>query len=125
VRAASLDDIRTFLALLGFQTIIRNAAAGYGMYIASAGTSRQMATPLVIEIALAFIVALPLGWNYGERGLIYGLILSSLLGSLYSSQVVASLKRTRQITIRTAFPSLLGAQIAVSGLWWLIVRFSL
>lgn len=125
VRAASLDDIRTFLALLGFQTIIRNAAAGYGMYIASAGTSRQMATPLVIEIGLAFTVAVPLGWSYGERGLIYGLILSSLLGSLYSSQVVASLKRTRQISLRTAFPSLLGTQMAVSGLWWLIVRFSL
>src|SRR5580658_8562736 len=72
VRAANIDDIRMFLALLGFQTIIRNAAAGYAMYIASAGSSRQMGAPLVIEIVLAFSVAVPVGWFYGERALLYG-----------------------------------------------------
>ena len=125
VRTASLTEIRVFLALLGFQTIIRNAAAGYAMYIASAGTSRQMALPLLLEIALAFTVAVPLGWCYGERALIYGLIFSSLIGSLYSSQVVASLKGARHISLRAALPSLLGTQITISVIWWLIVRFSL
>jgi hypothetical protein len=125
VRAASIDDIRTFLALLGFQTIIRNAAAGYAMYIAAAGSSRQMATPLVIEIVLALTVAAPLGWWYGERALLYGVILSGLVGSLYSSRVVASLHRPNRISLRTSLPSLLVAQTAVCGAWWLIVRFSL
>jgi hypothetical protein len=124
VRAASIDDIRTFLALLGFQTIIRNAAAGYAMYIAAAGSSRQMATPLIIEIVLALAIAAPLGWWYGERALLCGLIFSGLVGSLYSSRVVASLP-TNRISLGTAFPSILVAQMAACGAWWLIVRFSL
>jgi hypothetical protein len=44
----------THLVSLAFQTIFRNAASGYGVYIAYAGTFRQMATPPAIEIALAF-----------------------------------------------------------------------
>lgn len=125
MRAASVDDIRIFLALLGFQTIIRNAAAGYAMYVASAGSSRQVAAPLVIEIILAFAVAVPVGWLYGERALLYGLSFSGLVGSLYSSKVLASLHRTDRISLRTAFPALLLAQAAVCGLWWSIVKFSL
>ena len=125
MRAASVDDIRIFLALLGFQTIIRNAAAGYAMYIASAGSSRQIAAPLVIEIVLAFSVAIPVGWLYGERALLYGLSFSGLVGSLYSSKVLASLNRTDRISLRTALPSLLVTQAAACGVWWWIVHFSL
>jgi hypothetical protein len=122
--AASSDDIRMFLALLGFQTIIRNAAAGYAMYIASAGSSRQMGAPLVIEIVLAFSVAVPVGWLYGERALLFGLCFSGLIGSLYSSKILASLHRPSRISLRTAFPSLLVAQAAVCGVWWWIVDFN-
>lgn len=122
IRAASVDDIRSFLAILGLQTVIRNAAAGYAMYIASSGTSRQMASPLLIEIALALTMAISLGWFYGENALLYGLAISGLLGSLYSSRVLASLSRDLHIAGWRAFFSLLGAQLLFSGLWWLIVR---
>jgi hypothetical protein len=125
LRAARIDDVRTFLALLGFQTIIRNAAAGYATYVASVGTPRQMATPLVIEIVLAFAVAIPLGRYYGELALLYGVIFSGLIGSLYSSRVVSLLQWSNRISLRSALPSLLVAQATVCGLWWLIVRFSL
>jgi hypothetical protein len=125
VRAANIDDIRIFLALLGFQTIIRNAAAGYAMYIASAGSSRQMGAPLIIEIVLAFSVAVPVGWFFGERALLCGLSFAGLVGSLYSSRVLASLHRPDRISLRIAFPSLLVAQAAVCGLWWSVVGFSL
>lgn len=125
VRAASIDDIRSFLALLGFQTIIRNAAAGYAMYIASAGTSRQMGAPLIIEITLAFSIAIPAGWLFGERALLFGLSLSGLIGSLYSSKVLASLPGPDRISLGTAFPALLAAQAVVCGLWWWVVLPSL
>jgi hypothetical protein len=125
VRAANIADIRIFLALLGFQTIIRNAAAGYAMYIASAGSSRQMGAPLVIEIVLAFSVAVPAGWFYGERALLYGLSFAGLVGSLYSSKVLASLHRPERVSLRAAISSLLLAQASVCGLWWSIVEFSL
>lgn len=121
VRAASSDDIRAFLAILGYQTIIRNAAAGYAMYIASTGTSRQMAIPLLIEITLAFVIAVPMGWLYGEDALLYGLIFSGFAGSLYSSKIVASLNERHRVSVRTALLSLLFAQTAISGVWFFLV----
>lgn len=121
IRAASIEDIRSFLAILGLQTVIRNAAAGYAMYIASSGTSTQMAGPLLIEIGLALTVAVSLGWFYGENALLYGLVISGLLGSLYSSRILASLSRDQQIAGGRAFASLLGAQLLFSGIWWLVV----
>jgi hypothetical protein len=125
VRAASIDDVRIFLALLGFQTIIRNAAAGYSMYIASAGSSRQISAPIVVEIVMAFSVAVPIGWFYGERALLYGLSFSGFVGSLYSCKVLASLHQPTRMSFRAALSSLLLAQVAVCGLWWLIVHFGL
>lgn len=121
LRAAKLEDVESFFALLGFQTIIRSAAAGYATYVASAGSSRQIATPLIIEIVLALTFAVPLGWFFGERAAIYGLILSGLVGSQFSGQFVASLQRTNYILPGGASISLLGAQLATSGIWWLIV----
>lgn len=122
LRAADMSEIQTFLALLGFQTIIRNAASGYAIYIASAGSSRQMAAPLIIEIALALIIAAPLGWFYGEFALLYGLIFSSLVGSLFSSRFVAT---QQTVTPAFAFAALLFVQATACSLWWLIVRASL
>lgn len=122
VRAAEISEIRSFLALLGFQTIIRNAASGYAMFIASAGSSRQIAAPLIIEIFIAFVVAVPLGWIYGEYSLIYGLMLASLIGSQYSSKFVGSQQAVRPAL---AFSALLLSQAAGCGFWWLIVRGSL
>jgi hypothetical protein len=125
VRAANVDDIRTFLAILGFQTIIRNAAAGYAIYIASTGTSSQIAVPLVIEITLAFTLAIPLGWLYGENALLLGLILSGLIGSLCSSWVLAALPGEQRMPAQAAFRSLLLAQLSVCCGWWFIVKTSL
>jgi hypothetical protein len=125
IRSASIEGIKTFLAILGFQTIIRNAAAGYAMYIASAGSSRQMAAPLVIEIVLAFAIAVPLGWFHGERALLIGVILAGLIGSLYSSKIIASLSFANRISLGIAFPSLLLPQAGISMLWWLVVGSSL
>lgn len=121
-RAARIEDIRDFLAMLGFQTIIRNSAAGYATYVSSAGTPRQMGAPLAIEIALAFVIAVPAGWFLGENALLYGMSAAGLIGSLYTSKVLASLPKADRISPRVTFPSLFGAQAAGCALWWFIVN---
>jgi hypothetical protein len=125
VRAARTSDIRTFLGILGLHSIIRTAPAGYAIYIASAGTARHIATPLVIETALALAIAAPVGWFYGDKALLIGLIFSTLTGSLFSSTIVASLNQSNTISSKTAFASLLMAQTVFSGVWWFIVRSAL
>jgi hypothetical protein len=124
LRAASIIDIRDFLGLLGIQTIIRNAAGGYAMYISAVGSPRQMAAPLIIEMTLGLAFAIPLGWFYGESALLYGLILSSLIGSVYSSRVVASISGPHRIPLSRALSSIVAAQATTSGIWWLIVKSS-
>lgn len=120
IRASSISEIRPYLAILGLQAIVRTAAGGYAMYVASVGTARQMAIPLVIEIVLACAIAIPLGLAHGDQAMLFGLIVASLIGSLYSSRVVASLCEDTRISLRHSFPSLLFAQIATGGVWWII-----
>lgn len=123
-RSADINDVRLFLALLGLQAIVRTSAAGYATYVSSAGTSRQMGTPLVIEMVLAFTVAVPMGWLFGVNALLLGLTLAGLVGSQFSSKAFTSLSVTAQVSARTAFTSLLTAQLVGSALWWWIVRDS-
>lgn len=122
--SASIDDIRIFLALLGLQTIVRTSAAGFATYVSSVGTSRQMVTPLLIEMVLALIIAVPLGWLFGVHALLLGLTFSGLVGSQFSSKTLTSLCKPGQITARAAFASLLTAQLVGSALWWWIVGAS-
>lgn len=119
--SANVGDIRHFLILLGLQTIVRTSAAGFATYVSSAGTSRQMAVPLAIEILLALFVAVPLGWKFGVDALLLGLTFAALIGSQFSSKTFASLCNPNQITTRVAFASLLLAQVVGSALWWWLV----
>lgn len=118
---AELDGVRRFLALLGLQAIVRTSAAGYATYVSSAGTSRQMGIPLVIEMVLAFTVAVPFGWIFGVNALMLGLTLAGFIGSQFSSIALASLSVTAQVSARTPFVSLLTAQLFGSALWWWLV----
>lgn len=121
---ADINDIRFFLALLGLQTIVRTSSVGFATYVSSAGSARQMGLPLVIEMILAFTVAVPLGWLFGVRVLLLGLTFSGLVGSQFSTKALASLCVPAQITARAAFASLLTAQLVGSALWWWIVGAS-
>lgn len=118
------NDVRLFIALLGFQTIVRTSAAGFATYVSSTGTSRQMATPLVIEMVLAVTVAIPLGWIFGVHALLLGLTLAGLVGSQFASKILISLHKPDQITAYAASASLITAQLVGSALWWWIVSAS-
>lgn len=119
-RSAHINDIRIFLALLGLQTIVRTSAAGFATYVSSAGTSRQMGVPLVIEMVLAFTVAVPLGWLFGVHALLLSLTFAGLVGSLFSSKTFTTLCMQTKTSAITAFASLLTAQLVGSALWWWI-----
>ncbi|MBC2769839.1 hypothetical protein [Pusillimonas minor] len=120
-RSVHINDVRLFLALLGLQAIVRTAAAGFATYVSSAGTSRQMAIPLLIEIVLTLTVAVPLGWLFGVHSMLLGLTFAALIGSQFSSIAFAALCKPARITSRVAFASLLSAQLVGAALWWLIV----
>lgn len=121
VHTSDIADIRFFLALLGLQTIVRTSAMGFATIVAAAGTSRQMGIPLMIEMLLAFTVAVPLGWLFGVQGLLLGLTFAALVGSQFSSRPFTLLFMPAGTPARAAFTSLLAAQLIGSAIWWLIV----
>jgi hypothetical protein len=125
VRPTDIRDIRFFLALLGFHSIVRTAAAGFATYVSSAGTGTKIAAPLIIELVLAFAIAFPLGVAFGTSALVLGLVFSSLVGSLYSSRTLVSLRLAANISTRKAMFSLLAAQTLGSAVWLLIVGASI
>lgn len=120
-QTADIADVQVFLALLGLQTIVRTSAMGFATIVAAAGTSRQMGIPLMIEMLLAFTVAVPLGWLFGVQGLMLGLTLAALVGSQFSSRPFTLLFMPAGTPARAAFASLLAAQLIGSAIWWLIV----
>lgn len=121
-RAASLDDIRPFLALLGFQTIVRTAAFGYSVSLASTASTRQMAAAIVVEILVTFLVAAPLGILAGSHALLLGLVLAGFVSSLVVCGIGLSLAPAGLLRMRTAMTAFVAAQGAACASWWLITR---
>ena len=122
INVEQAKDVRFFLFLLGLHSIIRATPAGFGMYIASSGTGRNVATPLIIESVLALAVAAPLGWMFGVNILIIGLILATLAATLTISRVVRTIEISKNFSSKKVFSWILLNQIFCSGIWWFIAK---
>ena len=118
--AATIEDIRPFLALLGFQTIVRTAAFGYSLSLASTASMRQMAAAIVIEILVTFLVAAPLGAVAGARALLVGLVFAGLVSSVVTCWIGLSLAPRGIVRRRAALAAFVAAQALSCAAWWLI-----
>jgi hypothetical protein len=124
-KAASVNDIHTFLALLGLQTIVRTAAMGYSVGLASAGTPRQMVTPILLEITLTLAAASLVIWRLDTRALLLGLILAGWVSTLCTCQIGAKLAGNGGVSRFRAMTTFVSSQAGVSLLWCWIVRDAL
>ena len=119
-RTAIADQIRPFAALLGFQTIVRTAAMGYSVSMAAVASVRQMSAPIVLEIALTFLVAAPFGWCFGPIALLAGLVFAGFASSVLTCWIGVNLAPA--VVVRR--PHALGVFVASQGVacvaWWLI-----
>jgi len=116
-QGALADSIRPFLALLGFQTIVRMSAMGYSVSLASVGNARQMSGAIVLEIAITFILGFPLGLLYGVEPLIAVLVFAGLASSAYTAWIGVQLHPSRLISKTYAIGILLASQAIVCGAW--------
>ena len=120
---AEIWIIKNFLALLGFQTIIRMTTVGYSTSVASNGSGRLISLNVLVEILLVISIALPAGYFFGVDFLIYGLIISGFGSSMFMCIAVSrnsdgklnsrSLKRALGITFLS--------QLAISSAWSFVV----
>jgi hypothetical protein len=116
-KAATVGEIHSFLAVMGLQTIVRTAALGYSVCLASTGSIRQMSGAIVLEVVITFCVGAPLGWLFGPEALLWGLVLAGFASSLYTASIGLSLMPRDVVSKHAAFATLVLAQIATCGLF--------
>ena len=116
------ENIYPLLALLGFQTIIRLSAMGHSVSLAAVGSSLQISGGVVLEILITLCVAIPLGWQLGANSLLLGLIFAGFICSLYTCAIGLSVSKTKFMASSSAYLILIGSQITVSILWWIVVH---
>jgi hypothetical protein len=122
LKAAGVEEIRTYLGLQGFQTIVRMAVMGYSVALASAGTPRQMSASILIEMALSLVIAVPAGVLWGAQALSIGLGVTGFLSAAYTCTVGARLLIDNKSTLRQALGVFIISQSIMSVLWLAIVR---
>lgn len=121
-RAATADEIRPFLAILGFQTILRTAAMGASISLASAGSIRQMSAPIVLEIVVTIVLAPLMGWWASTRGILTALVIAALVSSNYTSRIGLTLDRTNMLQHTHCLAIFMLSQVLACAAWWCIVR---
>ena len=84
---ASPGEVRSFLHLLGFQTLARSMAVIFAIVLSATGKPTQLVGPTLIEIALTLLVVVPLGWHFGERVLLVGLAVVGEVAALATAAV--------------------------------------
>jgi hypothetical protein len=120
-RAASAEQIRPFLAIMGFQTILRTAGMGASISLASAGSVRQMSAPIVVEIILTLVLA-PLGaWAAGPRGILWALVIAAIVSSNYTCRIGLRLDRAGVLNKTSSQAIFLLSQAVACAAWWMVV----
>jgi len=118
--AATAEQIRPFLAVLGLQTIVRTAAMGYSVSMAAAASVRQMSAPIVLEIVLTFTVAAPLGWWGGPVALLGGLVFAGFVSSIFTCWIGVRLSPRAVVGAPHALAVFVASQSVACIAWWLI-----
>ena len=124
-RAATSAEIRPFLAILGFQTILRTAAMGSSISLASAGSMRQMSAPIILEVVVTLVLAPLMGWWGGPRGILSALVIAALMSSCYTCVIGLSLDRTKSLRKLPSLGIFLVSQALACAAWWCLVRQAL
>ena len=117
-----LETVRSYLGLLGTQSIIRGAASGYAIFVASSGSGTDIAKPLIAEMILFVLMAPIMTVLFGGVGLVYSGIIAALLGSQLSSVIICKQDMFSSISKVMVGASLLGPQLLIGIAWYILVR---
>lgn len=114
---ASADDVRHYVYLLGFQAISRTQALVFSVLLSAAGTPKQVAWPIVLEILVVLGVAGPVGVLWGGDAFLIALAVAGLIAALFVSMLtlrVTGVPGREQATVLAKF---IGVQVAAALAW--------
>lgn len=119
---AGAEDVRRPFFWLGLQTLVRSISLVYSVLLSSAGRPGQMAQPILMELALTVLIALPLGWAFGDVALLAGLAAAGLATAFLTLRVGLALvpyNASQRAKLGLAF---LAAQVLACTAWTLLAR---
>jgi hypothetical protein len=119
---AGVDDVRRPFFWLGLQTLVRSISLVYSVLLSSAGRPAQMAQPILMELALTVMIALPLGWAFGDVALLAALATAGLATAFLTMRVGLALvpyDSTQRAKLGLTF---LAAQALACTAWTLLAR---
>ncbi|MCX2865139.1 hypothetical protein OOZ63_25245 [Paucibacter sp. PLA-PC-4] len=116
---ASAEEVRLPLFWLAIQTIARSMTLIYSVLLSSAGRAQQMSRPILLELGLTCMAALPFGWAWGPSAFLAALAAAGILTALYTVWTTLNLgicAATSRIRLGLAF---VGSQALSLGIWTL------
>ena len=114
---AAEGDVGWFIYLLGFQTLTRSLALVYSVILSAAGSPRQVAAPILIEIAMVLAMALPAGLHWGDTAFLAALGLAGLVAALSVAVLtvrIVNFQSAERIGILARF---VGVQAVAAAFW--------
>lgn len=98
---ASAADVTHFIGLLGFQAIARSLALMFSVVLSAAGTPRQVAMPIGLEILVVVGLAAPAGAWWGGDAFLIALAVAGVLAALLVARLtLQAIGLTRAQTLR-------------------------
>jgi hypothetical protein len=122
IKAAPIEQVKPFISILGFQSLIRLTAMGYSLVLASLGNPKEMSFAIFFEIILTIMVAFPFGWFFGPYLLLWGLVFSGFISSLYTCYIGFKLISKEEIKLSRAVGIFVLSQISVCTIWLIFVH---
>jgi hypothetical protein len=119
---ATPADVRHYLFWLALQTIGRSVTLVYSVMLSSAGRPDQLIRPVVVELCLAGIVAIPLGWALGDIAFLAALAGAGLAAAIYAAWTTLSLGICRPEARIRLMLVLFASQAIALGTWTLAGR---
>ncbi len=110
-------EINAYLSLLGFQTLARSLSNVYGIVLASHATALRLVMPPLLELAIALIVALPLGYLLGEQAFLLALAGAGAVAALCTVLVGVRASGLPKREAQRLFMRFVATEVAALGLW--------
>lgn len=114
---ALAEDVRHYVYLLGFQAIARTQALVFSVLLSAAGTPRQVAWPILLEILVVLGVAGPVGLLWGGDAFLVALAVAGLIAALFVATLtlgVTGMATREKLVVLVKF---IGVQ-AIAALAW-------
>jgi hypothetical protein len=114
--------VKSYLSILGFQTLARSLGIPFANILSSAGRPAQLFLPTALEVLLGTIIAIPLGIYFGSRVFLYGVAAAGLVAAITTAAAATKLTVDRVAARSRMMLLFCGIQFTTLVLWYAVIQ---